>query len=168
MALKAYEELAAEPLVFPVGGKFYTHSPIGVVAGMRLAGVLTGVDSTLNELPAQELWKLVLGSLWDEMLADDVPAEAVARAGMAALADFQYGRATAEAMWETGDSPEALAARVAANSKASKRSTSSGAAGKTRSRASMSGTTPRPVTRQPAKKKPAAPSRGSRSSSSGN
>lgn len=160
MALKAYEELVAEPLVFPIGGKLYAHKAIGIAAGMRLAGVLTGDDKSLNELPAQELWKLVLGPLWDQMVADDVPAEAVARAGMAALGDFQYGRDTAVAMWESGDSPEALAARVAANRKGSKPSKSTAGAGKTPSRASTNGTSRHPATRRPAQKKTAKSSLG--------
>jgi hypothetical protein len=167
VALQAYEVLAAEPLVFPIGGKLYTLAPLGIKTGMRLAGVIAGDDKSLNDLPAQELWRIVLGPLWDELLADDVPSEAVARAGMAAMADFQYGRAVAVAMWETGDSPEALAARVAASKATSNPSTSSESGGKTPSQASTSRTKSRPGTPRAAKKTTVSRSPGKASSSSG-
>lgn len=147
MPLAEFEAFASEPLAFPVGGKLYTLAPIGIRAGMRLAGIVAGRDKSIENEPAEELWKIVLGDVWDQMLEDDCPAEAVARAGMAALADHQYGRAVAEAMWESGDSPEALAARVAA----SKSTRSTGGANATRSRASTKATTSPKVSRRSAK-----------------
>lgn len=152
MPLQAYEDLVADPLVFPIGGKLYTPAPLGIQAGLRLAGVIKGDDDSLKDAPMTDLWKLVMGGLWDEMVADNVPAEAVARVGMTVLADHQYGRATAVAMWETGADPEALAARAAANQVTSRPSKSSATARKTPSRVSTKTTSRQPVTRQPVKK----------------
>jgi len=119
MSLKAYEEFAEEPLAFPIGGKVYTVPPLGFEDGIRLQRVLAGDDTSLNGLPVEEGWKLVLGTAWDEMVTDKVPMEALSRAGLAGVADFQYGRKMAETVWEADVSPEALAAAVAANQNSS-------------------------------------------------
>lgn len=141
MALKAYEEFAEKPLVFPIGGKQYTVPALSYHTGIRLTRIFTGEDHSLDGKPPEEGWRLVCGAAWDEMAADDVPMDAMSRAGLAAVADFQFGRAAAELVWESNVSPEALAAATAANRKerrATQRSTA--AAAKTRSRASTSGT----------------------------
>ena len=142
MSLKAYEEFAEEPLTFPIGGKRYTVPPLGFRDGIRLQRIIAGEDHSLDNAPAEDGWKLVLGTAWDEMVADDVPIEALSRAGLTAVADFQFDRAAAERVWEAQISPEALAAAVAANRK-QRRATHSKravAGAKTRSRASTSGT----------------------------
>lgn len=144
MPLKAYEDFAPEPLAFPIRGKTYTAPPVNMADGIRLQQVIAGKDDTLKDAEPDVLWRLVMGPAWDEMLADKVPIEAASRAALAALTDFQYGREMAERVWESGLSPEALAAPEAASSKpsrASRRSTSTGGARKTRSRASTTGTT---------------------------
>lgn len=144
MPLKAYEDFATEPLAFPVGGKLYTVPPIGVQEGIRLEQIIAGKIEMEGE-PADVLWKLAMGSAWDEMLADNVPSEACARAGLAAVADFQFGRETAEAAWEAGGDPNLLAAHVAAKAaginRASRRSSSTASGRKTPSRATTKRTT---------------------------
>lgn len=159
MPLKPFEELSLDPLIFPIGGKEYRAKLIGVQDGLRLQAAIEGTDDSLNDQPPEVLWRMVVGEAWDEMLADNVPLEAMNRAGLAALADFRYGRAEAERVWEVGVSPEALAALAAAPNRAqrraSKRSSSTGAARKTRSRASTTGTTSRKAT-QPAQPAPKA------------
>jgi len=144
MALKAYEEFAEEPLAFPIGQKVYVVPALSYHKGIRLTRIFTGEDHSLDGKLAEEGWKLVMGAAWDEMAADDVPMDAMARAGLAALSDFQFGREAAERVWESNISPEALAAAVAANRKErrtkptpSKRAV---AGAKTRTRASTSGT----------------------------
>ena len=144
MSLKAWEDFAQEPLAFPIGRKVYTVPPIGLVEAIKLEQVLSGDDKSLEGAPAEDLWRLVLGPVWDQMVKDNVPSEAAARAGMAALADFRMGRDAAEAAWEAGDNPEALAAAMAA--KVTQASTPKPAASK-RSRATASATpTPKPAT----------------------
>jgi hypothetical protein len=144
MALSAYESFANENLVFPIGGKNYELKPVSIPNGIILQGLIAGKDEDLAEAPTSELWKLVLGDLYEEFIKDGVSAAALARAGLAAIAEYQYGRQTAIAAWEAGADPKALAdymERKFPTNRASRRSTSTGGAKKTPSRASTKGTT---------------------------
>jgi hypothetical protein len=146
MPLKAYEEFAQEPLAFPVNGKIYVVAPLGYKEGIKLTRVLSGEDKSLEDAPADDVWRLVMGPTYDEMVADNVPIEALSRAGLATLADFNFGREMAEKTWESGLDPKALeaalaAAKAAETRAASKRSPSTASAGKTRKRASSKATT---------------------------
>lgn len=155
MPLKAYEEFAQEPLTFPISGKAYVVPPLGFADGIRLQRILAGDDDTLDDAPAEEGWRLVLGSAFDEMVADKVPMEALARAGFTAMTDFQFGREQAERVWEAGLDPKALADAVTAATKAVADSTpsrSTGAANATRKRASSTGTTSQKATKRTAAK----------------
>lgn len=142
MALKAFEDFAPEPLAFPIGGKVYTVPPVGYLQGIRLQNVLAGTDHTLDGAKPDELWKFVMGTAWTEMVADNVPMEALSRAGFATITDFQLGREAASRAWESGIDPEALAAALTAASHKTDppKPTNTAAAAKTRSRASSSGT----------------------------
>lgn len=154
MSLKAYEEFAEEPLAFPIGGKIYTVPPLGFEDGIRLQRVLHGDDTSLDGLPVEEGWKLVLGTAWDEMVAAKVPMEALSRAGLAGLADWQYGRKTAETVWEANVSPEALAAAVAASQNSSpgtQPSPSTASGNRTQRRAASKRTTSRTSSKAKAK-----------------
>src|SRR5690348_8444065 len=156
MPLKAYEEFAQEPLTFPISGKSYVVPPLGFTDGIRLQRVLAGEDESLNNAPAEDGWRLVLGSAFDEMVADKVPLEAIARAGFTAMTDFQFGREQAERVWEAGLDPKALAEAVTAAREAldkdSTPSSSTGAASGTRKRASSTGTSSRTTTKRTAGK----------------
>lgn len=168
MPFKAYEEFAEQPIQFPVGGKVYTVPPISAKLGILLASALNGdahATKTLGQ--GQSLWAKLLGPVYNEMLADDVPIEVVGRAGFAVLCDFQYDREAAERVWETNIDPEARAAMAAAirdpkMATASLRSLSTAAASRTPSPASSSGTS----SRTPARKR-ANRSAGKSSSTSG-
>jgi hypothetical protein len=144
MPLKAYEEFAQEPLAFPIGGKVYTVPPLGFRDGILLQRIISGESVELNDRPVEDGWKLILGDVFDEMVADKVPMDAIARAGFTAMTDFQFGREAAERVWESGLDPKALAEAVTQAQAAlpgSQPSSSTGAARKTRSRASTTGTT---------------------------
>lgn len=143
MTLKAYEDFAPEPLVFPIGNKLYTVPALGFREGITLLGVLAGTDHTLDDKDPSEGWRLVLGSAWDEMVADNVPIEAIGRVGFAAMSDFQFGRTAAENVWESGISPEALAAAMAATqtSQATQLSSSTASGNRTQRRAASKRTT---------------------------
>lgn len=114
MALTPYETLASEPLAFPIGGKLYTVPPIEAPDGFRLSRIMRGEEPDILAGSVEPLWRLILGTVYDEMLADSVPIEALTRAGTTALADFQYGRKFAEITWETGGDPESIKAHLAA------------------------------------------------------
>jgi hypothetical protein len=147
MALSEYQTFATPPLAFPINGKTYALEPLGIAAGLRLAEAITGQDDELNDLKGSALWQLVLGAVWDQMIADGVPLEAATRAGLAALADHQQGRAFAEVIWETGADPKALEKYLTAKApnRAARRSRSTAAASTTKRRASTSSTKTSPT-----------------------
>lgn len=180
-----------QPLRLPIGDKVYEVQPIGYDDGLTLLNVGKDKNSKIKkDSPDQDLFKVVLGDVWDELRTDSQPFPAIFRAGTAAL---QYQTALVsgmssedavvmgEAVWESGLSPEAVAAAAAAiqqqnqqneqnknrgkPSKTSKTSTSTAAASGTRRRASTSGTRSRTSTPRtpPAKKAAASPSAGKRS-----
>ena len=135
---KDYQELA-DPLVLPINGKSYTVPAVGLADGIKLTAALDPESKT--PVTDDEFNRMLLGTAYNEMLADNVPGPAVIRASLTALADFQKGRETAEIMWETGGDPKALTAWVkAATNRAQRRSTGTGAAKKTPSPASTNGT----------------------------
>jgi hypothetical protein len=79
--------------------------------------------------------------VYDEMVADNVPALALSRAVLTALSDFRLGREIAEQVWESGLSPEALAPKGAKAEQTQPSST--GEESETPTRASTSGTSSR-------------------------
>lgn len=140
MALKAYEEIAPEPLAFPIGGKLYTVPPVGFQTGLRLTEMIQAGPQVQSKETAEDLWRMILGPAYEEMKADNVPGDALARAGFAALTDFQFGRDAAEAVWESGADPKALTEIML------KRAAEKTPPASTRSRSTASGTR----TRKPA------------------
>jgi hypothetical protein len=144
MALKDYEELAQEPLAFPFKGKLYTMQPHDIPTGIKLTTVLAGGDPEFSARPVQDLYELLLGPLWQEMLTDGVPLAFASRCGMTAMADFQFGRTMAEAAWEAGADPKAMSAYLVKQlPRAQRRSLNTDAANSTPSPGSTSGTKPR-------------------------
>jgi hypothetical protein len=142
--LSDYSAFAEGPLVFPINGKQYVLPELGIEAGLELAGVVSGKDKAFQRKEGVELWKLLLGPLWDEMVADGVPLAAATRAGLAALADRQYGREVAKIAWETGADPKALEPYMRAQgNRASRRSNSTAGAKKTQKPVSTKATTSR-------------------------
>lgn len=108
----------------------YRIPPVGVEAGLELADILTASPAkrARDKHTNPELFKLAMGDVWDQMIADQVPIELAWRAGLAALAHFQVlltltgpgaldaAEKVAEGVWESGLNPEALAAFMAAQS----------------------------------------------------
>lgn len=140
MPFKDYQELA-EPLALPINGKTYVIPAVGLADGIKLTEALDPESKT--PLPDDEFNRILLGTAYDEMLADNVPGPAVVRASLTALGDFQRGRATAEIMWETGGDPKALTAWVkATTNRASRR------------KAAQAGTTKPPASTSSTKKPP--------------
>jgi hypothetical protein len=136
MALRPYEELAPEPLAFPINGKVYTVPPVGYREGLRLTEMIQTGPTGKFEESAEDVWRMVLGPTYDQMKADNVPGDALARAAFTALTDFQFGRDAAEVVWESGLDPkalsEAMAKRTAAKPPASTRSRSTASAPRTK------------------------------------
>jgi len=143
--MRDFSEFAEKPLVFPINGKKYEVPPVGIETGLILSGAILGTDKTMSKQSPEELWKLLLGPVWDEMIADGVPLHAATRVGMTALADFTYNREAALFTWEVGEDPKALAdyMQAQAPNRASRRSQSTGTANTTKPRASTKATTSR-------------------------
>jgi hypothetical protein len=146
--LSAYETFAEKPLAFPINGKTYTLPPVGIEAGIEFAGIMSGKNKAWAKKEGVELFKLVLGPMWDQMIADGVPLDAATRVAMTAIADHQYGRDIAIIAWETGADPKALepylTARAAeTTNRATRRSPSTAGATKTPSPARSKATTSR-------------------------
>jgi|SRR5690348_3939081 len=122
MPLKAYEDWRPEPLVFPIGGRTYEVPALSWEAGVRLTKIMDGGEIT-EEPEAQN--RLLMGDVWDQMLTDGVPLEALSRAALTCLVDFRMGREAAERVWESGLTPEALAPSMGAKTTTPQPSTES-------------------------------------------
>lgn len=155
-------QMSARPirsLDFPIGDKTYSVPPVGVDVGLRLAELFTTPQDKLakTKLTTVQLFKLVLGDVWDEMRKDNVPHSEAFRVGMACLRREQallvntgpdrwdIAEREAVAIWESGIDPEALAAYMAATTQpgtgaATNRSTRRAAASTTRKTARGTGT----------------------------
>ncbi len=145
--LRDFTEFADKPLVFPYRGKKYTQPELTIEAGLEFAGAISG-DRAWAKKTGADLWKLVCGPLWDEMITDGVSLAFATRVGLTILADNQYGREYAEATWEAGADPNLLAAYMdkkaaETGNRAQRRSNSTGGAKKTPSPASTRATTSR-------------------------
>lgn len=142
-----YSTFAEKPLTFPYQGKKYVLPELTIEAGLELAGVFTN-KARAAKMQGVELWKLLLGPLWQQMIDDGVPLNFATRCGLTALADHQYGRARAKAAWVMGADPKRIAAYMndqakATGNRASRRSKSTAAATETPIRARTSGTNSR-------------------------
>lgn len=165
--MKSWEELAGEPLRFPIKGKEYVVQPLTVDEGLLVFDIIAGNKPEWTDRSLTDFYKLIMGPTWDEMRADGVPIDAASRAGFATQTDIQLGREAAEHAWETGLDPEAAAAWMAATQTTSTSSTSSESDSETPSPASTSPTTSQPATGSSPRKAKAARSPGSRSSTTG-
>jgi hypothetical protein len=141
--VKPYEEFAPDPLSFPIAGKTYVVPEVGYVAGMKLQEIEAGNADVSGE----DQWRLLLGTAYDEMTADNVPQRAIYRACMAALVEYRTGsRELAETVWESGILPELRASQEEATET---ETPATGEATSTKRPASMSGTsTPRATTKK--------------------
>lgn len=161
--MKSWDEVQKDQLEFPIGGKTYVVPELSYQSMLTLERAKAGEKTHLDDAPPEETWRIVLGHVWDDMVADDVPGEALMRAGLAALAFFQFGLETAEAIWESGVDPKALTEAMRAAQAGSTQSPSTAAASSTRKRASSTGTTSRRATPRGAKSPTTKTRKGSRS-----
>lgn len=129
-------EKVADPLVLPINGKDYTIPAVGMQDGIRLS---TQEDPDAAEIQNDEFRSMLLGAVYEQMVADNVPADAVMRAVTTAYADFTRGRDFAQMVWATGGDPKAVERYLKPN-RASRRSTGTASARKTPSRASTNAT----------------------------
>lgn len=191
MPFKDWTEIAKNDLVLPINGKPYTIPPLGFLDEIRIresqaaaAQWLDARDAAVEKgeeppprpagIPDEEFMRMILGGVLQEMRNDNVPGAAILHAVSVAHTAALFGREAAEALWEKGLDPEAVAAATAAirgtasaspSSTGSTRSRSTASGSATRSPAPMSTTTSRQGTRpRKAAAKKAAGSSGATSS----
>lgn len=158
-------------LKLPIGGKVYSVPPVDAELGPRLQVVVAaGIDvargndvgdddrKVLDDLGEQQLYKDILGPVYDEMVADKVPWPALKHAAMTVMIDSATDRETAERFWQNLGKPPAPESKKPADRRAPKNPKAT--ATRTR-KASTAGTTR--ARKTAAAKAP----RGSRSSSTG-
>jgi hypothetical protein len=105
MTFEDYQQVA-DFLTLPINGKKYRIRPVGMADGVRFKAVRSGeLDEIIDDV---EFNRIFLGDSYHEMVADNVPKDALERASLTALADFEIGRGTAEIIWKTGGSPKAI------------------------------------------------------------
>lgn len=109
MPFEDYTEFI-EPLELPIRGKLYRVPAMTLDAGLRLKPFLEG--KIPEGITDEELARLTLGDTYDVMVADNVPAAAVQRAMLTALAEYESGRTAAEILWRTGGDPKAIESEV--------------------------------------------------------
>lgn len=156
-------------LRLPIGGRVYTLPPISAELGPRVQALIDfGIDiaignegdldeagEVLGDVAERDLYKEVLGPVYEVMQADGVPWAALKHAAMTSIIDSTRDREEAELYWERLGKPEPVETPVKQPRDRARKATAS----KT-TKASTAGTT---SPRSPARK--AQPGR--RSSSSG-
>jgi hypothetical protein len=109
MAFRDFKDIATEPLTLPINGKNYVIPPVNAADGLKAwqwirdSEKKDGTTATVEDVAT-----LLLGDVNSQLLEDKVSYAALNRVYQTVLADFTNGRATAEAIWETGGDPKAV------------------------------------------------------------
>jgi hypothetical protein len=109
MAFTDFKDIAPDPLTLPINGKNYTIPPVNAADGLKAwqwirdSKKQDGTTATVEDVAT-----LLLGDVNRQLLKDKVSYAALNRVYQTVLADFTNGRATAEAIWETGGDPKAM------------------------------------------------------------
>ncbi|MEU7163142.1 hypothetical protein AB0A70_00580 [Streptomyces morookaense] len=149
MAFEALDELLDETLHLPIRGTVYTVPAPSAEVGLRTQSLVHAAavaadggrvdDQVLTDAGERDLYADVLGTAYEQMVADGVPWPALKHAAITAMVWISQDKAAAERYWNSAGDPS----RVAPN-RAARRSPSA-AASTTRSRGSTSGTSARPA-----------------------
>lgn len=167
MAFKDLDEFFDDTLPLPVGNKYYKiPSPpaeIGLwcqrvlVAGIEIAsgeqaGAVPEMPTILGDDEEKDLYRKLLGPVWQELWDDGVSWEKIKHIGQTAFIWVGGSREMAEVFWNSGGDPKAPAPNRAARRQPA--STGTGAAGTTKPASSTSTTrsrttgTVKPVSRR--------------------
>lgn len=106
-------------LRLPIGGRVYELPPISAELGPRVQALIDyGIDiavgnesaadgaQILDDVAERDLYKEVLGPVYDAMQADGVPWAALKHAAMTSIIDATRDREEAELYWERLGKPE--------------------------------------------------------------
>ncbi|WKX70051.1 hypothetical protein [Streptomyces sp. XD-27] len=151
MAFKALGELLDESLHLPIKGHTYTVPPPSAETGLRVQALINAAaiaadggqadEDVLADAAERDLYRDVLGTAHDQMVADGVTWPALKHAAITAMVWIAQDAAAAERYWNAGGDPS----RLAPNREARRAQNRSGAANSTPNRGSMSGTSTRPA-----------------------
>ncbi|MFE1770266.1 hypothetical protein [Streptomyces sp. NPDC059008] len=160
MAFKALDELLDETIQLPIGGTVYTVPAPSAEVGLRTQALLNAAavaadggrvdEQVLSDAAERDLYRDVLGSAHDRMIADGVTWPALKHAALTAMVWITQDKAAAEKFWNASGDPN----RAAPNRQA--RRARSGAARSTPNRGSTSGTSG-PKAAAPARRKASTP-----------
>lgn len=111
-------------LRLPIGGRMYLLPPISAELGPRVQALIDfGIDiafggdtddgaQVLDDIAERDLYKEVLGPVYDAMQADGVPWAALKHAAMTSIIDATRDREEAELYWARLGKPEPAAPPV--------------------------------------------------------
>ncbi|MCT9090587.1 hypothetical protein N4G70_17240 [Streptomyces sp. ASQP_92] len=148
MAFEALDELLVESLPLPIGGTLYTVPAPTAEVGLRTQALINAAavaadggkvdEQVLGDAAERDLYRDVLGTAHDQMVADGVPWPALKHAALTSMVWIAQDKGAAERFWNAAGDPSRLAPNRAARRQ-------SDAASTTRSRGSSSGTSTRPA-----------------------
>jgi hypothetical protein len=105
--LPAWEDVAVPQIPVEIGGKIYLVPPMSIGSSLELGKAFAGDEEAQAKFDDPEtFYRAVLGPLFDEFIADGVPAAAVDRVHLTAIQDWAHGRIAAESFWQLGPDPE--------------------------------------------------------------
>jgi hypothetical protein len=144
VAFKELGELLDDSLALPIGERTYRVPPPSAATGLRVQAIMQAAavaadgghvdEAILADAAERDMYLDVLGTAHAEMVADDVAWPMLKHCAVTAMVWIVQNKDAAERYWNAGGDPS----RLAPNRK--QRRSSSGAANKTRSRGSSSGT----------------------------
>jgi hypothetical protein len=104
-----FNEFVSERLRLPLNGKWYEIPKPGIADALLIQRAIEEDSEALEQLyQGTRFHQAILGSAYQEMLADNADADFVARCALTAMADLQYGRIAAFRCWEEGRDPKAM------------------------------------------------------------
>ncbi|KOX16574.1 MULTISPECIES: DUF7426 family protein [unclassified Streptomyces] len=146
MAFEALDELLVESLTLPIGGRHYAVPAPSAEVGLRTQALVHAAavaadggradETVLSDAAERDHFRDVLGTAYDEMLADGVSWPALKHAALTCMVWIAQDKVAAERFWNSGGDPNRLAPNRAARR--------SGGANSTRNPGSGSGTSTRP------------------------
>ncbi|WP_053913659.1 hypothetical protein [Streptomyces sp. TP-A0875] len=158
MAFNDVSELLDECLSLPIRGRIYTVPAPEAAMGLRTQQLIalaaaaadgqavTLDDELMSDDEESDFYERLLGSAFDDMVADGVKWPLVKHAAVTSMIWIAQNKDAAERYWNSGGDPS----RMAPNREARRRS---GGASSTRSQGSTSGTSTRTAPRHRARKR---------------
>lgn len=149
MAFEALGELLADSLHLPIGDRTYTVPAPSAEVGLRTQALINAAavvadggrvdEQVLGDAAERNLYGDVLGTAYDEMIADGVTWPELKHCAITAMVWIAQDKEAAEKYWRSAGDPS----RLAPNRQARRQS---GGANSTKRAASTSGTSTRPAT----------------------